>query len=282
MLPASAAMPNRDTLRRRRVVIAGCGTIGSFLARRLEPRHVVVKHDPPKGLHAGPGLSHAEAVLICVPTPSDRRGITDLSAVVDVLRLIPPTALAVCHSTLPPGGTDRLSEQFGRTIVYVPEFAGELASHPYRSIRKRNFCIIGSPDEVTANDVWELISPLYARSAVIKLLNPLEAEIVKMMENSFLATKVAFCNEFFDICESFGVEYERVRSAVSLDGRIGPSHTLVTSERGFGGKCLPKDLRTILATAQSLGVHADILRAVRTSNERLRVELDSTREATKD
>ena len=70
----------------------------------------------------------------------------------------------------------------------------------------------------------------------------LAAELCKYMENCFLATKVAFVNQFYDIAKAFHVDYSELRNLWLTDPRIGESHTLVTDERGFRGRCLPKDL----------------------------------------
>ena len=96
------------------------------------------------------------------------------------------------------------------------------------------------------------------------------AEVVKYMENAFLATKVAFCNEFFDLCSAVGVDYDWVRLLWLQDDRINPSHTLVTGERGYGGQCLPKDMAAVSATGRDPGAPMAILEAVQRANARHR------------
>jgi UDP-glucose 6-dehydrogenase len=90
------------------------------------------------------------------------------------------------------------------------------------------------------------------------------------MENSFLALKVAFCNEFFDLCQSLGIDYDLVRDAWLQDRRMGASHTLVTAERGYGGKCLPKDIAAVCDSARRLGVPMEVLEAAQRSNSKYR------------
>ncbi len=94
--------------------------------------------------------------------------------------------------------------------------------------------------------------------------------MAKYMENAFLAMKVAFCNEFFDLCEGFGVDFEEARGLWLQDWRIGESHTLVTPERGYGGKCLPKDVAAVCATGRETGVPMEIMEAVQHANLRHR------------
>lgn len=96
------------------------------------------------------------------------------------------------------------------------------------------------------------------------------AELCKYMENCFLATKVAFVNQFFDLADLFGVDFAELRRFWLLDSRISASHTEVTAERGFGGRCLPKDMRAIVAASKVLYGDAPLLRAVLNYNDSVR------------
>lgn len=99
------------------------------------------------------------------------------------------------------------------------------------------------------------------------------AELVKYMENCWLATKVTFCNEFFDIANTFGVDYNELRELWLLDGRVGESHTIVYEEnRGFGGKCLPKDTEALYGKIEDEGYSyiAKLLEAVINTNKQRR------------
>jgi UDP-glucose 6-dehydrogenase len=89
------------------------------------------------------------------------------------------------------------------------------------------------------------------------------------MENAFLATKVAFANQFYDLARAAGVDYEDVRRLFLLDERVGASHTEVHPERGFGGRCLPKDMKSIVAWARPRA-DATLLEDVLEYNDRLR------------
>ena len=99
---------------------------------------------------------------------------------------------------------------------------------------------------------------------------PVAAELVKYMENAFLALKVGFCNEFYDLCQAVGADYEFIRSMWLQDRRINPSHTRVTAERGYGGSCFPKDLASICSTARDVGTPMEILEALQAANNRHR------------
>lgn len=98
--------------------------------------------------------------------------------------------------------------------------------------------------------------------------------MVKYMANCFLATKVIFANEMFDVCEKLGIKYEEMKKMVVEDRRIHDSHLDITSNGGFGGKCFPKDLLALRALAKSKGANTDILDAVWKKNLSVRTERD--------
>jgi UDP-glucose 6-dehydrogenase len=94
--------------------------------------------------------------------------------------------------------------------------------------------------------------------------------MAKYMENAFLAVKVAFSNEMYDLCAALDVPYEDARELWVLDPRIGSSHTLVTAERGYGGKCIPKDVAALCRQAADAGAPLSVLEAAESSNSRVR------------
>ena len=116
--------------------------------------------------------------------------------------------------------------------------------------------------------VWQAV---YNSDVVIRHTTAEAAELCKYMENTFLALKVTFCNEFFEIAGRLDVDYEELRELWLLDPRIGKSHTFVfPDQRGYGGRCLPKDLQAIITLADRVGYDATLLREVVRANERMR------------
>ena len=94
---------------------------------------------------------------------------------------------------------------------------------------------------------------------------------VRYVENSFYATKVAFCNELYDLCETIGIPYNRIRELWLLDPRMNKSFTSVFPDnRGFGGKCFPKDIKAFLKYSKKSNNELSILKAVIDSNETIR------------
>ena len=186
------------------------------------------------------------------------------------MRLADPRVAIVCRSTVAIGTTERLSAETGKPIVFVPEYAGEADDHPLRDPANRQFLIYGGY-EPAASEVQALYERAYGPGLRHFRVPPTMAEVVKYMENAFLAAKVAFCNEFFDLCGAVGVDYEWARLLWLQDERINPSHTVVTAERGYGGQCLPKDIAAVGASARDLGTPMAILDAVQEANGRHRM-----------
>jgi UDPglucose 6-dehydrogenase len=94
--------------------------------------------------------------------------------------------------------------------------------------------------------------------------------LAKYFRNSFLATKVTFFNQMYDLCNAIGVNYSVVSHLVSVDNRIGRSHTSVTKERGFGGHCFPKDTAAIIKTAELSGIDLGLIKSSIEYNNRIR------------
>ncbi|MDA0265024.1 MAG: hypothetical protein O3A93_11440 [Chloroflexi bacterium] len=252
-----------------RITIAGYGNIGRFVQQVFSRVAETVAYDPPKGLGCAEDLRDTDFVFVCVPTPPLPNGECDTRAVEEVVALAAPRRAIICHSTVAIGTTERLIRTYAKPLVFVPEYAGESSEHPYRQMQNRDFFVLGGY-EPAASAVKELLSSVYSHQPICYLVPPVVAEIVKYMENSFLALKVGFCNEFFDLCNAVGVDYDVVRSLWLQDHRVNPSHTEVTAERGYGGSCLPKDVASVCASARHLGSPMEIMEALQLANLRHR------------
>jgi UDP-glucose 6-dehydrogenase len=123
------------------------------------------------------------------------------------------------------------------------------------------------------SELLDLLVPLLGAEPTYFTCGSLEAEIVKYMENAFLAMKVTFANEFERICARFGADWHTVREGWLLDPRVGRSHSAVHAPRGgYAGRCLPKDLSAITEAARLAGYEPTLLVEVARANERIRAE----------
>ena len=216
----------------------------------------------------------SEFLFVCLPTPTmaDETGI-DLSIVDQAVAKIAKVAsgtdkIVILKSTITPGMTKKYIKKYPKLLFcFNPEFLRE--SSFLSDFVNTDRIVIGTESD----DVFRRVSSLFqsiSPNVPIYYTDPTTAEMVKYMANCYLATKVIFANEMYDICEKVEVKYEEVKKMVVADSRIKDTHLDVTTVRGFGGKCFPKNLLSLRALAKSKGVDTSILDAVWKKNLKLR------------
>lgn len=222
-------------------------------------------HDPNLGYISN---RQCDVAFVCVPTPL-KDGKVDGSIVEEVVNKA-PEELIVMRSTVMPGTCDRLAEKYGKRVVFSPEYLGESQAHPFLNQGSRQFMILGG-DQLTVKEVIQLYHSVYNANITIRRTTAYEAEVIKLSENRAIAHKVAQCQELYDACEAVGIDYNTVREAVyGDDPRFNLWFTFVYPEnRGFGGKCLSKDVPAWASWAESTGVTAEYTRAMLVYNDKL-------------
>ena len=249
------------------VAIVGYGAVGRSLTAVFPD---AVTYDEPLEIGTREAVNACRFALVCVPTPPAADGSCDTSIVEEVVAWL-ETDVIVILSTVAPGTTERLVRETGKRIVFQPAYGpGETFGHPFSDLHKQDWLILGGEEGHT-----EAVADLYRRAlrpeTVIRQTSARTAELTKYMENAYLALKVTFCNEFYDIADSMDVDYAELRDLWLLDPRIGASHSLVfTEDRGYGGKCLPKDVSAIVQAASVLGYKPSLLTAMRDTNAAFR------------
>jgi UDPglucose 6-dehydrogenase len=263
-----------------KIGIVGHGVVGSAVERLFSPDcHFEVtiydkfqpSHDT---LERKEAVNGCDLIFLCVPTPIGQDGMScDVSGVEECVSWI--TAPICIRSTIPPGTVDRLAAATGKSIAFSPEYLGEQPGHPWRHEGDCGFLIVGGPPAVC-----ELVLSTFASVTGFNLKSyrttALTAELCKYMENCFLATKVAFVNQFFDIAAALNVNFSDLRELWLADPRVGSSHSNVTAERGFRGRCLPKDVSALVAAMKPYG-GTPLIEAVMQYNTRLCESADLAR-----
>lgn len=251
--------------------VVGYGVVGRHMATDIERAgHECVVYDPFYFIHSETRelVNECDAAFVCVSTPQGANGAADTRAIDDVFSWL-RVPVAIIRSTVPPGTTDNLVTElpYGCEVAFVPEFIGEGVNAPYNAMRQPPFLIVGGGSYHTI----EALRHLYNSECEIIHIGALEAEIAKYAENYYLALKVTWANELYDICQSLDADFAQMMAAVTHDYRIGRSHTHVyPDDRGWGGRCLPKDLRALRSV---VGVeNAPLLDAVIRVNARQRGE----------
>lgn len=208
-------------------------------------------------------IQTCDLVFVAVPTPESADGSCDLTAIEEVISWVAPPLCV--KSTVPPGTVDRLVQATGKRICFSPEYVGETPWHPWKGIESPGFVIVGGKRSL-CDQVVRTYEQFLGPLVHYYVTDAKTAELYKYMENTFLATKVAFVNQFYDIAQAYGVNFDELRELWLADERIGRSHTMVTEERGYRGRCFPKDMAAIIQAAKQVG-GAPLLEAINRYND---------------
>lgn len=290
----------------KRIGVIGCGFVGTAVAQGMEHAFTVFGYDlkwrnlkrwgKPDGEASKLVLQdHAYSfnglleivdgpIFVCVPTPMRPNGECDTSIVEKVVCDIDHYVMknpglsntVVIKSTVPPGTTHRLNESCAWiNVCFNPEFLREVTA--IDDFKNQDRIILGGPHAGT-RVLKQVYQQSYPDVPTTKTHSTI-AEMVKYVTNCFLATKVAFANEVYQICEALPdeVDYDKVIEYATKDKRLGMSHWAVPGfdgKYGFGGTCFPKDLNGLMATAERLGVRPQVMEGVWKKNLEVRPEKD--------
>lgn len=215
----------------------------------------------------------AEVVFVCVPTPTinGSQDLTALKEVITELRLINYKGVVCIKCTVLPGTCQELQELSGLNIVHNPEFL--TAAKPYKDfMNQKSILLSGKQDDVTRL-VGVYVALFGHKIEFLASEDYRTTELAKYYSNCFLAAKVTFANEMYDICEKLGADYEAVRQMAVSQGLIGVNHTRVPGpdgKFGYGLGCLPKETLALQAFCKELNLKQEVLNAAIEGNTRRR------------
>jgi UDPglucose 6-dehydrogenase len=252
-----------------RIGIIGMGHVGRHTQRQLELRHETVGFDRTEGVPMGNRFEGCSLVVVCVGTPSGMDGAADISDVRECVLAVPPDVDVIVRSTVPPGTCRTLSTERGGHVLFWPEYVGEqrFDADTFEPLRRDPFAVVGGDDRGARARFTGVLAHVLGPLTRLHQTSTVEAELVKYMENSFFAVKVAFVNEFRGLVEAVGADWQSVREGWLLDPRVSRDHSdAFDEEPGFAGRCLPKDLSAITTFADGLSMDLTLLRSVNTAN----------------
>jgi len=249
-----------------KVGIMGIGMVGGAVARVFENS---LLYDPHKGLGSAKEVNYADTIFVCVPTPYDEgKGGFDLSIVREAINELLSGKIIIIKSTVLPGTTEALQKEYPQhKFLFNPEFLTEATADQDMKYPDRQIVGYTRESYSVAGDLMQML-PM---APYERIMPATEAEMVKYFANTWFATKVVFANQMYDMCRALGIDYDRVKESAAADKRIGRSHLNVIHKgyRGYGGKCIPKDIRALIQKARGLGVDIDLLERVEEINNRL-------------
>lgn len=248
------------------ILICGYGVVGKVHALYLgcEGRNIAI-YDPAHDMYKE-RLMNPDAVIVCVSTPPREDGSCDINNVYDCICDVDDRVPILIRSTISLEGWRFLNKEFpSKSISFAPEYLR--ADSAMADFVNQKDIYIGNIADPDATTFWRRV---FGNKFNLHWERPEELILAKYTRNSFLALKVAFFNQLYDLCQEANVSYEGVRKLVAEDDRIGDSHTFVTHERGFGGHCFPKDTSAFVSTGQKFGVDLSILNEAIAYNDKVR------------
>jgi UDPglucose 6-dehydrogenase len=224
-------------------------------------------------------VDHGEFQLIAVGTPSGEDGSADvnhvLAAARNIGRHMKGYKVVVDKSTVPVGTADKvrreIEAELGKrgariefSVVANPEFLKEGAA--VEDFMRPDRIVIGTDVDRALAMMRRLYAPFQRNTERIVAMDLRSAELTKYAANAMLATRISFMNELAVLAEAVGADIERVRLGIGADHRIG--YGFLYPGIGFGGSCLPKDVRALRRTAAENGIELGVVSSVEAANLR--------------
>jgi len=268
-----------------KIGIVGQGFVGTAVREGLQKYFTILTYDKDttKCTNAlDEVVERCRVIFLCLPTPMvGNTGECYLGIIKSVLDEIDPICgekdyygnekrIVVIKSTVPPGTTKDFDDTYPNIdFVFNPEFLTE--ANAVDDYKNQSRIILGGKNEITSM-VKVIFAKAFPKVKIIKT-DSTYAEMVKYVTNCFLATKVSFANEMYEICQGLGIDYDKVIEYAQHDERLGYSHWNVPGpdgDFGYGGHCFPKDVKALMHEASQLGINFTLLKATDSKNNHVR------------
>ena len=246
------------------IVIAGYGYVGQAFYETFKDLEHCEIVDPK---HTKNKITDFDAthVVVAVSTPAGEDGACDMTNVRDVVGQCTTEQQIMIKSTISIEGWQQLRKDFPEhRLTFSPEFLrAKSATKDFQDTK--HIYLAGQ----WSHSWISLLKKRFPTAIYSIRKTPEELIAGKYFRNAYLATKVTFFNQVYDMCEKMGMKFEQVREIITDDPRIGRDHSEVTEERGFGGHCLPKDCEAITKTAGLADVELGLIKSAIEYNRKI-------------
>jgi len=257
--------------------IIGQGFVGNAVYQKFKNHFSVDTFDidPSKSKTSYEKVIQNKIIFVCLPTPMNTDGSCNTSIVegeIDKLDKLGDYTIVV-KSTIIPGTTKAWNKKYNSDIVFNPEFLTE--KNAVKDFENQKHIVLGGPGKAT--DKIKNIFEVVFKKAKISCIDETEAELLKYYLNTFLAVKVSFANEMYQLSKKLEVNYDNLLSMVLEDERIGKTHLNVPGhdgDYGYGGHCFPKDTRALIKLTDKSVTVNNILKATEATNLEVRKNKD--------
>jgi UDPglucose 6-dehydrogenase len=250
--------------------IVGLGIVGSAIKFGFEKLgNTVHAHDKKLDTKLE-DLLGCEIIYLCVPTNQSEDGSCDTSIVeecVDSLSNLKYAGVVAIKSTVVPGTTSKLMERYGDhlSLAFVPEFLRERCAL-YDFVENNTLLAVGTE----CNKVYDIV--LKSHGSYFKdsvMLKPTEAEMLKYYSNVFNALRIIFANEVYEVCEALGADYTSIKNAFIRYSGLEDKYLDVNDNfRGYGGTCLPKDVKALAKLTKDLNLNMSLFDLIDSENSK--------------
>lgn len=261
--------------------VIGQGFVGSAIREGLKDFYPIMTYDidPDKCTSTHRAVcKNSDIIFVCLPTPMRKSGECDTRILEEAIvridnecRELDEKPTIVIKSTVPPGTTKRVNALVNLDVCFSPEFLTEANS--FNDFRNQTRIIVGGTG---ARKVKQMFRRPFPKIPIV-ITKSQTAEMVKYFINCFLASKVTFANQMYDVCNAAGIDYDKVSEYALLDARLGRSHFAVPGpdgDRGFGGHCFPKDLSALIYVGKENNANISFLDQIKESNRYYRTNKD--------
>jgi UDPglucose 6-dehydrogenase len=225
----------------------------------------------------------AEIIFLCLPTPPGEDGSADLKYILQVAEDLGkifarnPGAgykVIVDKSTVPVGTSEKVQAAIRKNagpaydfdVVSNPEFLRE--GFAVEDFLRPERVVIGCAGERAIVALKDLYEPFLQPGSKVIIMDEKSAEVTKYAANAFLALKISYMNDLANFCDAVGADIDKIREGIGSDSRIG--HKFLFPGLGYGGSCLPKDVKALLKSAKDAGAPLTVLGAVESINQEQR------------
>jgi UDPglucose 6-dehydrogenase len=268
-----------NKINKMNIGIIGQGFVGNAVYQKFKNYYNIKTYDldNTKCNSTEQEVFDCDIVFVCLPTPMAKDGscYTGIVGITcSALNANNKTKIVIIKSTIPPGTTQKWNDVYGNIdIVFNPEFLTE--ANAVNDYENQNRIILGGPRKGTT-PLKPIFAKVFPNSHIIKT-DSTYAEMVKYITNSFLATKVSFANEMYQICKGLEIDYDKVIEYTTYDERLGKSHWSVPGpdgDFGYGGHCFPKDVKALIKVAKDMDISPLMLTATDLKNDDVRKNKD--------